>query len=474
MTAALSFGSGLSHAQESPPAPTETNDDEGENATELAELCRRLAAPELEQRQQALTDLLAAGPSLREAIGAHLQFHLTAAPLHVLQLLNEHAPDSTGRQLPRRPATPPHDLLPSLLEQTPGDEGRGLVIKETTTVVALLRALTQEPSYRGAQLLLTQVPRDRGVFRPEIARNILRLGDHALPVLLRARAHPEREIARFATRLLEWLDRTDPGRQVQLRNSAVLAELLRVYGDVAERAAIPVLLSFSGSEDTEVRDAARGALRRFGAAILWPTRTTYENFTGEPAQRRWGWQELARRLFQAQDDARLAQAERAMNQALEAQSRGDHEAMMEGFRQILARWPHYDRRPEMVPGIIAYAEAEAAADAPAAARHLLTQALMLAPQGPHAVRAKALLTLWTYRASLAHGVADAPPLADLAHAASVLPEAQDLHDTIVATLTPKPSILASPNYGIAGIALLGLALLAFFILRLVGGKRSES
>ena len=340
-----------------------------------------------------------------QTIRHRLKRDLRSAPGDLEKLLDRLSPDVRGRKLPPRGEDLPFDLLPPLLSE-PRDDDTERTIVEATEVVTLLRALLEVESTAASRLIIQYGVRERGVFKAEVARNVTRLGEKSLPALILTTQHPNESVAEQANELLDWLGRRTRGRQVQVRDPGTLAEILTVYGELSDRDTIPVLLSFSGSEKALVREAARASLLRYGTAILWPARTRYENFTGEEPSRRWGWEELARRLFEAQDRARMAQAEQAMTKGLRLASDGDHEAMLAQFEKLLSRWPDYERRNEMVPGIMRYAEILEKRGDRARARSLRTQILLLDPSSSQTSTMESKILLHSVEAGLARGIAD--------------------------------------------------------------------
>lgn len=448
-------------------------DREGESLTivELSQLCRRLSEDDEVARRQAATRIIASGPSSVQTIQRRLQRELRSAPGDLGKLLDRLSPDVRGQKLPPSDENPPFDLLPQLLSE-PRDDETGRTVVEATEVVTLLRALLEVESTAASRLIVQYGVRERGVFKAEVARNVTRLGEKSLPALILTTQHPRESVSELANELLGWLRRTTRGRQVQVRDPGTLAEILSVYGELSDRDTIPVLLSFSGSEKALVREAARASLLRYGTAILWPARTRYENFTGEEPSRRWGWQELARHLFEAQDQARMAQAEQAMSEGLRLAGTGDHEAMLAQFEKLLSRWPDYERRDEMVPGMLSYADVLEKQGDRARARGLRAQVLLLDPSGSRASEMESKILLQSVESGLARGIADPASLARLEELGHDTDRIDAVRDHI-SERTERPPPHTFRLVAAVGLAVLGLGVLGLLVMRALPSSKKS-
>jgi hypothetical protein len=451
---------------------TETAEEESLTIVELSQLCHRLAENDENARRDAATRIIASGPSSVQTIHRRLKRELRSAPGDLEKLLDRLSPDVRGQKLPPRHEDPPFDVLPPLLAE-PRDDDSGRTVVEATEVVTLLRALLEVESTPATRLIIQYGVRERGVFKAEVARNIVRLGEKSLPALILTTQHPRESIAELAHELLDWRNRTSRGRQVQVRDSGTLAEILAVYGELSDRDTIPVLLSFSGSESSQVRAAARSSLLRYGTAILWPARTRYENFTGEEPSRRWGWEELARRLFEAQDRARMAQAEQAMSEGLRLARAGHHEAMLAQFEKLLSRWPDYERRNEMVPGILDYAQELESRGERSRARRLRAQVLLLDPSETQRSEIESKLLLYVVESGLARGIADPESLDRLDQLEHEDDRVEDLRAHIEER-TERPPPHTYRLVAAIGLALLGLGLLGLLVMRAMPSSKGPA
>lgn len=448
---------------------------------ELTQLCQRLREPDPAARREAAERIIAAGPASVQTIRLRLRRDLLAAPGDLERLLDRLSPDVHSGSMPPRGDVPPFDLLPPLLAEQGEDDDARRTLAEAVEVVTLLRALTAVGDTPATRLLIQHGTRERGVFKAEVARDVLRLGTQALPAVLLTTRHPDDGVARFGTALLEWLHWNDTGSQVQVRDPAALAEVLAVFGELADRDKIPVLISFSGSEHAAVREAARASLLRYGPSILWPARAQYESFTGQEPNRSWGWQELARQLFEAQDRARMAQAEQAMEEGLRLAAARDYAAMLTRYDQVLSRWPRYERRSEMVPGLLAYAEELDGRRQREEATRLRARALLLAPEGADADALRARLELDDAERALARGIADPAQLDRIERTAPGVGDGRIARlQTRIAARTERHSPYFYRLVAVVGLALFALGCLGLFVVRAlmpgrakVGGSEKE-
>lgn len=190
------------------------------------------------------------------------------------------------------------------------------------------------------------------------------LGDHALPALIEATRHPAPKIANWASRQLDALGKAIPGEAVQVEDPAVLADVLLAYGTIKDPDAARVVLSFSNSERSQIRQAARSSIAQFGEVANWQLRDFYENLLGERPPREWPWDRTARELFRGLDEMRLEEVYRHYDAGLAALEAGNHAAMVEAFDQVLLLDPDFTPRDRLVQGYLAYAEANLFETAP--------------------------------------------------------------------------------------------------------------
>lgn len=173
------------------------------------------------------------------------------------------------------------DWFSDLLTLPAGRISRGLraVYRDCVLLTALLRAAAsigaQDPALTGevVALLLDMAYRDQGIFRDEVGRAVVRVGDEAIPHLwiesMRPRGRRKKDKredipvlrAEYARLQLDKMDRLHPQRATAAvrEDPRLLARVLHAYGTARPGEAAAVLLGFADAEDPTVRAAARAA-----------------------------------------------------------------------------------------------------------------------------------------------------------------------------------------------------------------------
>ncbi len=105
----------------------------------------------------------------------------------------------------------------------------------------------------------------------------------------------------FVRQLRESMRRVTPGETVQQRDNALLADILRAFGSVRQADAMRVVISFVNSDRAQVREAARWAVSQYGRDTIHALRDAYEMYEGRDPEMAWGWERVARELYQAAD-----------------------------------------------------------------------------------------------------------------------------------------------------------------------------
>jgi tetratricopeptide (TPR) repeat protein len=244
-----------------------------------------------------------------------------------------------------------------------------------------------------------------GAFRPEISRQLQKLGDRATAALILAAHDPARDVSRWATGELEVLGKKVPGDAVQTKNNDVLADVLEAYGATHDLDALSAVLSFVNSDRAPIREAARHATLAYGDTALAKLRESFANLTGNPPPPAWSAAEVAHELFAQNDRFRLQEVYAMMDVGLAAEASGRHEEAVTAFERVLARQPLFERRAEMVPAFVALAQSKEDADRPAAAAYYRTAA-RLAPDGPRAGQVASALDYLEGEDLLARGITD--------------------------------------------------------------------
>jgi hypothetical protein len=248
------------------------------------------------------------------------------------------------------------DYLELLIARTRKPES---AYRDLTQILALSRMLERVGTTEAVRGVIEVYVRFGEFLRVDTQRALSRLGDRAVPALLETRRHPTERIARWASRRLDAFGRAAPGQAAQIGNAEVLADVFRAYGRTKDLDAGRIVVSFAGSERTQLREAARQAVAMYGESGHWQLRDAYENVVGKRAARDWGWERTARELFGELDRLRRAEILDTFERGLDARKKGDLETMRASYDQVLARAPEFERAEEMADGYFEYARAHA-------------------------------------------------------------------------------------------------------------------
>jgi len=220
------------------------------------------------------------------------------------------------------------------------ERDRSRATTDTAELVLFLRALEAQKSAAAAQLIVGHLfAVEPKLFRFEAPRTRERLGVLMLPALVRHRNHGRPWIREFCTASLVELHMETPGRAVQQDDVVLLAALLTAYGDTLTFDAMPVIVSYLTDERVAVREAAVGAIRRFGKNAIWQLRERYLNATGRDADASWGYQRILDELFAMHDEPRRKSFERELTVAQSALEAGDVDAASAALGRALEVQP---------------------------------------------------------------------------------------------------------------------------------------
>jgi tetratricopeptide (TPR) repeat protein len=369
--------------------------EEALSAAELDRLVAGLAQESVEDRRAAANALAALGPDAIPAVSQKLA-ELRKGGDGGMGAAVRAVRDRGGKD-----GSP--DLLEALVAQRPdGPTVRAL------TVTCLLRALAHAGTTPAARQLVLLASDAGGVLRPELTRQMKQLGDRAVAALIEARRDPSSETRVWAANLLESTGKRTAGEAVQVKDNQALADVLRAYAAVKDLDALPVVLSFVGSDRAQVRASAREATLAYGQDALWKLREAYAALMGDPAPDGIGAADLAKKLFEAYDRFRLQDVYALLAQGLAKEKDGKLESAIADFDEALARQPMLDRRPEMVGAYLAYGESLEVNDRPAALA-ALRKALRLDEVGPQSSHLRSEIDYLEGEDLLAHGIADTEP-----------------------------------------------------------------
>jgi tetratricopeptide (TPR) repeat protein len=227
-----------------------------------------------------------------------------------------------------------------------------------------------------------------------------------LAALILASHDPSPAVRRKARAELDARGLKSPGDCVQTKDNGVLAAVLGAYGATRDADALPVVLSFVGSDRTPARNAARSAVAAYGDGALGKLREAYANLLGKPAPSDWSASQIAGELFAAYDKLRLQDVDALTDQGLAELAGGKPDLAVADFDKVLARQPTLERRIEMVPGYVTYALSIEETDH-ASALAYLQKALVLLPDGPRAGQIRSEIAYIEGEDLLARGIVDA-------------------------------------------------------------------
>ncbi len=299
-----------------------------------------------------------------------------------------------------------NDRLDALLDLSP--EAVGPAYGQTVATLCLLRALGHLATPDAVATFAPVALDARGAFAPEVRRQLVELGERATAgLVLMSHSHaPAAE--RWASSELEALGKRTPGDAVQTRDKEVLANILRAYGRVHDADALPVVMSFVNADHRVVRDAAREALVEYADEAVPKLRESYGLLMGEAAPPDWPPAWLRRQLFEALDRIRCEDVDARVAAGLALTREGHFAEAVASFDDVLARQPDLDRKAELVPAYVFYAQSIAESDR-TRARELFDKALRLDPSGPRVAQVRSALALLEGRELQRRGVTDEEP-----------------------------------------------------------------
>lgn len=370
--------------------------DEGMSVEELDKLLDPIFADTDEaMRRAAAKTVIGLGQDAVPAITKKLA-ELRKGPSAPIHAALKNAKDTAGKQAP-------DDEVEQLLRAK--TDGPGYRVAMSTLVLA--QALVHVGTTPAAKQLLKIHQDHNNAFHTPITRLVRIMGDRATAALIETKKDAT-DLRHWAYKQLEEMGKRIPGDAVQTKDNQALADVLRAYAYVHEMDAIPVILSFVNSDRIQVRSAARDAIGAYGQDAIWKLREAYSNVTGKPAPDNWTSPDVARELFAAYDRLRLQEVYGLLEEGLKKAQEGKTEEAVADFDKVLARQPLLDRRNEMVPTYVKYAEQLEETD-PAKALAVFRKAARLWPDGPRANSINAEIAYLEGRELQARGIADIEP-----------------------------------------------------------------
>ena len=432
--------------------------------SEIDELLDRIAGDQELAREEGVRAILELGPRSVPAIRRRLEAIAgnsdKGAMKTLLLAIRKRARDDTKDEVPGGPAEKPDsgpDYFKLVLADAKPSQGAW---KDLVRVLALSRMLEQIGTTPAARGLVDVYVRFGDFLRIDTQKALARLGDRAVPALIETRRHQAERIGHWASRQLDMLGRAAPSQAVTIDDPAVLADVLRAYGRTKDLDAARIVISFAGSERSQLRDAARQAIGMLGEAGHWQLRDAYEDVVGKRAQRDWTWERTARELFGELDRLRRAELLSRFEAGQKAQAAGDLEAMRSAFDEVLARVPFFERADEMVGGYWEYGKKHAD-DRRDDAIFALRRAERLSRGAPaHDAIESLLLTLDAERLAATHVI----DRSLLKRAVTLDPTNERAKKQLDALSRPRTTDTSSLRYGVAGGIALGGILGVLFVL----------
>jgi tetratricopeptide (TPR) repeat protein len=365
----------------------------------LRTLLGQLSSPERNMRRAAAQSIDTMGPSATSAMAAELAHQRPGHPAAEIAAVLAQAKSSLD-------ASEKVDRLEGVLDLAP-DRG-GAAYPETVTTLCLVRALAHMATPSSVAAFAPVALDARGAFAPDITHYLSSLGERSIAGLVLV-SHSHAPLAEnWASTELELLGTRTPGDAVQTKSKEVLADVLRAYGTVHDADALSVVLSFVNADRRLVRDAARESIAQYGDEAVPKLRETYGLLTGEPPPLEWPPAWLRKKLFDALDRVRLEDVDVRARDGLALTEAGRFAEAVADFDDVLARQPDWDRKGQLVPAYVFYAQTLVDTDRKHA-RELFEKALRLDPSGPRATQVQSALALLEGKALEERGITDEEP-----------------------------------------------------------------
>lgn len=331
-----------------------------EASKEVESLLERLVSAKPDVRERAREALSQPSPTLVPALHAKIQdlrgsLDRERAP-KLLEAARKAARDDRKKAKKKGTASELDDddwLL--FLHASPAPEDSAW--RELVQLLGCVRLLGSIGTTEAVRELLHLRANFGDMLRLDLSRQIAKLGDRAVAALHEAKRHDAVIVQRFAALELDKLGRVTPGEAVAVRDPDALADVLRAFGRNRDVDAVGVLLSFANHDRKKVREAAREALTGIGDAARWQLRDAWQDLSGEKAERSVPWDVLAKRIFWAYDQSRLAELQRLADEGFDAAKSNDHARAVGVFDRVLARDPLFERRRDMSSSYVAVARA---------------------------------------------------------------------------------------------------------------------
>jgi len=387
--------------------PTQVVRDTATSSSEIAALAAELGGSDVNRRRRAFSELTRLNEDALDAIAGRVTALSRKRPPLDRTLTNM----TEFRKVQGfNRADDPVDLAAGILKVLSRRRSKWVVA--TAEPLLLLRSLESIGTPAAARVALDIFGLEDKAWRWEAQRTLQRFGAAMLPAMVAAETkHEKAWVRRFCRWGVDRLKLRKPGRAVQDQDVAVLAALLRAYGETLRFDAMPVVVSYVGDSRVQVRNAARWTLEQYGRNAIWQIREAYLNATGKDADPSWGTKRALAELYGFHDSPRREMLQKALEQSRSALLANDEKGAREALDAALRRSPTGEAAREAAP---AYADLGARALSRDDLRRSAadyTRALRLDASHAEAARWRAQLAFIEGEQRLSAGFVDLPSYA---------------------------------------------------------------
>ena len=318
-------------------------------------LLTRLTSASDSERQSAVADLEAVSESLVPAVYARINREAQgadrAAMKQLLLDIRREVRDRLERERKGENVETPDYLVMVVSEPRLASEDW----KRLTRVLALSRLCAHVGTVQAVRALIHVYVRFE-FLRIDTQLQLQKLGDRALPGLLETTRHQAPQLAEWAQQQLDFLGKAIPSEAVRVTSPGVLPDVLRAYGYTKDPDAARVVLSFAASERSQVRQAARQAIRGYGQSAIWVLRDAYEQTVGTKPSSQWGWDRVAQELFREYDRNRLSEVYAYYERGSNHLASDNLEQAIGEFEALLRRSPEFQPSDKIVGAFLEFAK----------------------------------------------------------------------------------------------------------------------
>ncbi len=371
----------------------------------LEALLARLTSSSDTERQSAVADLEAISESLVPAVYARINREAQgadrAAMKQLLLDIRRAAREELEREQKNGEVRTPDYLEMVVLRARSGSEDW----KRLVHVLALSRMCVSIGTVEAVRSLVQVFVRFE-FLRIDTQLQLQKLDERALPALLETTRHQAPQVAEWAKRQLDFLGKAIPSEAIRVTSAAVLADTLRAYGYIKDPDAARLVLSFANSERSQVRLAARQAIRGYGQTAIWVLRDGYEQTMGTKPSAQWGWDRVAQELFREYDRNRLSEVYGFYERGSKKLQDDNLEGAVDEFEGLLRRSPDFEPNAEVVAAFLQFATKDPEGERDWDRVERLLQAVVRLGSPTQRNEARSLLATVRARRLAARGVAD--------------------------------------------------------------------